>query len=524
MAPFLCTPGFSESQQPHSLKRGGDQSGVVQVAYGVPWTEEAFIEEARRRGHPANLIYLSKGLRGAINANAALDPDVIVLKRAQWFKRWTNRAFELRKQEEQLHSKLPPHRKNILKGKMFLVLHEILVDLGYPDLQIVQDMQDGFSLVGVADGGGILPAEFQPATLSLQDLAAHSARSNQAIFHSTKSSGDGKVDQELWTKTMAEVEKGWLEELPGMPSDGGRLSRRFAVGQAEKVRPIDNYTESQINDAVSVTGRCTVDGVDTISGMGAELMRALKQEKKPTRLLGRRFDLKSAYRQLAVRDDSLKWARLAVFCPVDRITRCFQQYSLPFGAKASVVAFLRSARMIQWIAHHLLGWEFDKSGDKADQMSETVSALGVLFDLSQTGEGVFTVQNTEKRKADISAQIAEVLELGRMSASKAASLKGRLGFGEGQLFGRAIRRLVNELGRHAMYLPLRGRLLEETRRALELVGPRIVTAGPRRVEADTSQVLYLFTDASFDQETKCGGLGAVLIGQAGNVVVMRSPN
>eukprot|EP00435_Cladocopium_sp_Y103_P024611 s610_g6.t1 len=249
-------------------------------------------------------------------------------------------------------------------------------------------------------------------------------------------------------------------------------------------------------------------------------MRALKQEKKekkPTRLLGRSFDLKSAYRQLAVRDDSLKWARLAVFCPA---TRCFQQYPLPFGAKASAVAFLRRARMIQWIAHRLeiaatcyfddyvclapevvanssekafellvdlLGWEFDKTGDKADQMSETVSALGVRFNLSQTGEGVFTVQNTEKRKADISAQIAEVLELGRMSASRAASLKGRLGFAEGQLFGHAIRRLVNELGRHAMYPPPRGRLLEETRRALELVGQRIVTAGPRRVEADTSE-------------------------------------
>eukprot|EP00435_Cladocopium_sp_Y103_P075591 s8_g60.t1 len=524
---------------------GGDQSGVVQVAYGVPWTEEAFIEEARRRGHPANLVDgLSKGMRGAVNANVKLEPDMIVFKRAQWFKKWTSRAFELRKLEEELHSKFPPNRKNILKGKRFLVLREILEDLGYPDLQIVQDMQDGFSLVGVAEGGGILPAEFQPATLSLQDLDAHSARSNQAIFHSTKSSGDEKVDKELWAKTEAEVEKGWLKELPGMPADGGRVSRRFAVVQGEKVRPIDNYIESQINDAVSVTGRCTVDGVDIITGMGAELMRALKQEGKPTKLRGRSFDLKSAYRQLAVRDDSLKWARLAVFCPSDRSTRCFQQYSLPFGAKASVVAFLRCARMIQWIAHHLeiaatcyfddyvclapevvacnsektfellldlLGREFDKSGDKADRISETVSALGVLFDLSQTSDGFIMVQNTEKRKADISAQISEVLEAGRMSSAKAASLKGRLGFAEGQLFGRAIRRLVNELGRHAMPPPPRGKFLDETRRALELVGQRIVTAGPRRVEATTSEVLYLFTDASFDQEHKNGGLGAVYV-------------
>ena len=110
------------------------------------------------------------------------------------------------------------------------------------------------------------------------------------------------------------------------------------VQAEDKVRPIDNYTESQINDAVNITGRCTVDGVDTISAMGAELMRALGMGRLPKKLKGRSFDLKSAYRQLAVKDESLKWARLAVFCPEDRSTRCFQQFSLPFGAKASVVA------------------------------------------------------------------------------------------------------------------------------------------------------------------------------------------
>ena len=71
-------------------------------------------------------------------------------------------------------------------------------------------------------------------------------------------------------------------------------------------------------------------------------------------LLGRSFDLKSAYRQLAVSDDSLKWARLAVYDPHESTTKVFQQYSLPFGAKASVIAFIRCARMIQFLAHRLM--------------------------------------------------------------------------------------------------------------------------------------------------------------------------
>ncbi|CAL1143635.1 unnamed protein product, partial [Cladocopium goreaui] len=463
----ICIPQHARilriTAAPHHEQDGGENAhSGVQVAFGVPWSEEGFIEEALKRGHPANLVDgIPKSLRSSIRNNATADFEALVLR-------------------------------------------------------IVQDMRDGFSLVGTAEGGGILPAEFQPATLTINDLSMHSGRSNRAVFHSTKSSGNEVVDAELWRKTQAEVEKGWLAELPGLPKDDGRVSRRFAVVQAEdKVRPIDNYTESQINDAVNITGRCTVDGVDTISAMGAELMRALGMGRLPKKLKGRSFDLKSAYRQLAVKDDSLKWARLAVFCPEDRSTRCFQQFSLPFGAKASVVAFLRCARMIQWLAHHLdipvtcyfddyvcmapeavasntekafellldlLGWEFDRSGEKADSMSEQVSALGVVFDLSQSADGVILVANTEKRKVDIAGQIAEILQAGRMTSSKAASLKGRLGFAEGQLFGRAIRRLINELGHHAMHTPTRGTLGDGTRRALEMVADRVVKAGPRRVE------------------------------------------
>ena len=50
-------------------------------------------------------------------------------------------------------------------------------------------------------------------------------------------------------------------------------------------------------------------------------------------ILGMTFDLKSAYRQLAVSDASLKRARLAANDPHQRKTELYQQYSLPFGAR-----------------------------------------------------------------------------------------------------------------------------------------------------------------------------------------------
>ena len=85
------------------------------------------------------------------------------------------------------------------------------------------------------------PPDFQPATLTGRDLEMHSEQNNKAIMHSTKSSGVPEVDSELWQKTVEEEEKGWLKKLKTVARDGGRVSRRFAVVQSEKVRPIDNY-------------------------------------------------------------------------------------------------------------------------------------------------------------------------------------------------------------------------------------------------------------------------------------------
>ena len=76
---------------------------------------------------------LSPGIIRAIEANCKWKPEEVILHRARWLKKWTNRAMELAKEEHHLHDRLPPHRKKILDGKRLLVLKEILEDEGYPD-------------------------------------------------------------------------------------------------------------------------------------------------------------------------------------------------------------------------------------------------------------------------------------------------------------------------------------------------------------------------------------------------------
>ena len=65
------------------------------------------------------------------------------------------------------------------------------------------------------------------------------------------------------------------------------------------------------------TSKATVDGVDVVCAAAASYLR-VASDKGP-KLVGRSFNLKSAYRQLPVSDASLRWARLAVYCPVSAL-------------------------------------------------------------------------------------------------------------------------------------------------------------------------------------------------------------
>eukprot|EP00434_Breviolum_minutum_P031926 symbB.v1.2.028233.t1/scaffold2972.1/size66174/2 len=486
-------PQFSKILRVTHNKDGGEESGY-QIAAGIPWSEENYIAEAADRGHPANIFQgLPKLLEEAIHNNVTSKPESLVMKRAQWFKKWTSRALQLSKQENELGDHWPQHRRMILQGKRFLVLKEILMDMDYPS-GVVQEMMDGFDLIGNCGGGSALVPDFQPATLTARDLEIHSEQNNKAIMHSTKSSGTPEVDSELWRKTLEEEEKGWLKRLKAIPHDGGRVSRRFAVVQSEKVRPIDNYSESQINDAATVINKCTVDGVDTIA-------KVCRPHSLDVALTSK------------ARTDSwqmLQWLALKL----DIIVTCyFDDYVCV--SRASLAS--NTAKCFETLLD-LLGWKYDKSGDKADEMSDTIAALGVVFDLNRTKEGFVVVSNTEKRKADVCSQIQEAAQKGCITQHAAASLKGRLGFAEGQLFGRGVKRLINELGKHALHPPRGNVLQESTLQALSDVAERIEKAHPRLVDCYTEDTYLMFTDACFDSEAKEGGIGGVLIDKHGTVV------
>ena len=131
----------------------------------------------------------------------------------------------------------------------------------------------------------------------------------------TKSCGDGELDVKLWDKTNLEVERGWLAGPLDWSSP--TVSRRFPLSQTDKVRPIDDLSQSQVNSTVTSFEQATVDGPDVICALALFLMKQLADNGKETELVGRSLDLASAYRQLSISDHSLKFILLPLhFQPV----------------------------------------------------------------------------------------------------------------------------------------------------------------------------------------------------------------
>ena len=73
-----------------------------EVAFGLPWTYEAFIAKAAELGHPANFCKsVPEDIQLAIDFHAAHTAEEIAQYRLDWCKRWLHRASQLELEEKE---------------------------------------------------------------------------------------------------------------------------------------------------------------------------------------------------------------------------------------------------------------------------------------------------------------------------------------------------------------------------------------------------------------------------------------
>ena len=529
---------------------GGDDVAGEKVTVGVPLDPLSYLQQACNAEHPSErCMVVDDHTERAVQILMGGDPlesRRLRISEARVLIEMVKRYAD--------DDKVPAHLQKVMKGKKWTAFNAALLRVGYADASIALEAMSGFPLAGWLPSTSVFPTLVKPPEMHVNELATLAGSYAARAFASVKAPDDVELSRELWDITMDEVEAGFLEgpfEASDLP-DGAVVSPRFAIRQSNKTRPIDNFTSSGVNGTVGLGNKLQVEGVDHVVAL---LVRCMEVGGKGAKLVGRTYDLRKAYRQLGVRAEDLRYAWICVWDPEAREPKVFLGGTLPFGASASVAAFLRASKALRelgtrmfslvWAAYFddfvcicrpgeedstdmtvrflfkTLGWWMSESPEKEKPFSEVFTALGVEFDLRRAGSGELLVGNTESRRKEIGEALHQIIDEDALTPESSARLRGRLLFAEAHIFGRSAKIALRAVGEPSVSgrttSPLDAKILFGLRWMLD----RVINAPPRLVTTKPCETLLLFLDGAceprmdepFNPVTSVGGLLCTKLGE-----------
>ena len=477
---------------------------------------------------------------------------------------------QMKQQEKELRSSMPEHIKGVVKGKALCLFRKLLEETNFPDMQVCEMMEKGVALTGFEPESCLFDKKFQPPLVTVQQLnhQAKWRRIQMMSQHMTPDEAEQRDDLER--ESLAEVEAGFLkgpftaEQISEMlPSDNWSLSKRFALyqGDERKVRVIDNYKDSGINQAFGSSSYIALQDTDFVVGLLKFLMQVMANRSevnvtlsdgrvlkgrwhssfhdKPA-LLGRCVDLSKAYKQVAIDSASLMHGVLG-YKVAEREWKLFMTHSLPFGASASVFAFNKISRALWRILTHkfgilasvfyddypcfefsplashttkfldgffdVLGWRHAVTGKKAVDFDRRTQALGVQYDLEGLWAGRLVAQNKPGRLERILQLTKEFRDNKKGEGQIAATLGVLLNFSGGFVLGHSLKPATQLLYRWMSPSRPSGSLKAEL---CDLIWVLINDVKPKQVTVkDTETPILIYSDGAFENEV--GTWGALVI-------------
>ena len=536
------------------VSRFARQKSKAVLYVGVFATPEEFVSAAGDLQHPFDRIVAPADYLKCVELKASRPAAVTVRARMATLAKWQKREVELRDQEDRLHAALDPRVAGVLKGKKILLLRDMLREIGFPEVDaLIHLFSSGFPLVGPFPHTGSFPSADRAATVRTEDLWRGSRAFRMHLLKTVRGSGDADLDAAVYEATRKEVESGTLSG----PHDAADLdaclgcwlpARRFGVRQGQQVRPVDDFSEGGVNAAFEASETVAPADLDHIAAGVRAHMAAFQGDKgaglchpdyKDRKLVGRMWDLKKAYRQIAVAPRDQSFAVIAVWNPEAKCVEWYRMAGMPFGASSSVLGFnwiafalccvlvqiftvaasnfyddftvvefpalACSTEFIVDAVFQLLGWTVKELASFSDQPAP----LGAVLDLRGCPSGVALLANREQRVREITQDIDAVLSAGSASPVELRRLRGRLVHARAQAFGRfgagAFRALscLAEGRGHGRALP------DEFVFALRALRTHLQAARPREVRARYPLPPLLFTDGACEQ---VGGSTVVTIG------------
>ena len=525
---------------------------VVECCWiGIPSDPDEFLRRALKAGRPRSLdVHVGELAKKLVQENLTDSPHLLAHKRIQFIKRWSQRAKDLAEKESLFQSNLPEHVQNVIKGKRLLLLGEMLEAVDYPDKKLVADISQGFQLHGFLPSSGVFPSRVKRPPLTMNTLKKLAKGLNQSSLSAVSKRQEGDLEEEAWKETQNEIEKGWVFEDPN--TAGVFIGRRFGLRQSEKIRVIDDCSCSGYNATVGLREKLKLQTVDYLAAVLGYGLKILGPSNK-LKLLGKCYDLKSAYKQFAISSEDRSMLRVAVAQPNSQQPRILGFNALPFGAVGSVAGFLRISLAVWFIGatclgllwsafyddysvvtrselasscswaveslFQLLGLKYATEGKKNQPFAPSFKMLGLQLDLEMFGsKGEVRVGRTQSRRDELVSTIAEILSTGKLDSKKAERLRGRMIFFEGYTFGRLANTAIKCLGRYCHGFSGAKRIDSQLESSLRILTERVLTGPPVCVTCTIHDSWFVFTDGACEPEKRQGSIGGVLVNPHGHCV------
>ena len=266
-------------------------------------------------------------------------------------------------------------------------------------------------------------------------------------------------------------------------------------------------------------------------------------------IVGKTYDLRSAYKQFGVSVETRDLLRLLVWDSDQHKPCVLGINALPFGASGSVSAFLRISMALWYVGtvglklcwtvfyddftvickrrlshgtsiaaealFDLFGMWYAKEGSKAVEFGEQVKTLGLLVELGNVRKG-FTIGHTQERREELRAALTEVLETKKLEPKQAERLRGRMQWFEGYAFGRVAQHSLRTLGEIALKKQKVIELAPHELTAIDFLARRVSEAETLKLSPVSLDTLLVFTDGACEGESdRFGSIGGVIVDKAG---------
>ena len=217
----------------------------------------------------------------------------------------------------------------------------------------MEDIASGFKLSGWMPDSELFPRQVKSPTLTQDALRQSTSSFNDKVFKQMQLRQEEELEQDTWNETEHELQQGWIWEDKSRDWTGKAVARRFGLKQSNKTRVIDDCTICGLNLTVGTKEKFALHSIDQLCSMVDHSFELAGKEH--CLILGRTFDLKSAYKQFGLCEADRELLRIAVNKPGDPNPVLLGLNALPFGAVGSVAGFLRISFAVWWIGVFGLG-------------------------------------------------------------------------------------------------------------------------------------------------------------------------